>query len=626
MDSKMEEEVEQPVLPGSVKMDILLVTASMQHQNGLRVNDYRRYAHFCKKKINKLRKIFKLTQGKKKFQKVPITSDKLKDNKILLISILECERNWAYGMFHKQELTAIGEDIKRLRHQITRKFQRASTNAKTIFEMCQKVGDTQTQLEAEAYYAFIFSNFLIFKRNFSEALNLLKKASNIYERISQLKDSIESLEYKDKINNIKTSMRLCLDNLSNSKDKIDDEEEFEKNVNVEDIELSEKIEEIKKKNIESNAKNPDQYEIKYHGMNLPIKNEKLKNLFIKLEELSTKIEKEENLTKKIALFQDYYNKIDEMIKIVKKEKTEENSQQAENFSKIYSKILNYIENLRLKKYIEKNLSFIKDYSKDFENVETITLLFEKDNLKLRVKPQEIIKLYDNLLEYQGQLINLEKENPDQSYLIDLNYKDKIYSLFKVFFAGLFYILNKKFMDAYTIMHYFQEKVKEANEFFELHNLTNVTSLKLLKESTGVYEHLCVFIINSAFVKMSKENEKNNRMQIDDKKKETKKIKYNPYLYNVMQEDGKNELTKDNFDMMGDNIKISYQDYIEATSKNNFNNYTQIMQLPPNTKLIPPKPIVFDLTYEQFSYPNLEEKTKKQQKGFLGRTFGYWFGS
>ena len=51
MDSKMEEEVEQPVLPGSVKMDILLVTASMQHQNGLRVNDYRRYAHFCKKKI-----------------------------------------------------------------------------------------------------------------------------------------------------------------------------------------------------------------------------------------------------------------------------------------------------------------------------------------------------------------------------------------------------------------------------------------------------------------------------------------------------------------------------------------------------------------------------------------------
>ena len=89
-----------------------------QNQNGLRVNDYRRYAHFCKKKINKLRKFFKLTQGKKKYQKVEITADKIVDNKILLIAILECERNWSYGMFHKQELTAIGEDIKRLRHQI----------------------------------------------------------------------------------------------------------------------------------------------------------------------------------------------------------------------------------------------------------------------------------------------------------------------------------------------------------------------------------------------------------------------------------------------------------------------------------------------------------------------------
>ena len=51
-----------------------------------------------------------------------------------------------------------------------------------------------------------------------------------------------------------------------------------------------------------------------------------------------------------------------------------------------------------------------------------------------------------------------------------------------------------------------------------------------------------------------------------------------------------------------------------------------MQLPMNTKLIPPMPIVFDLTYEQFTYPNLEEKTKKQAKGLLGRTLGYWFGS
>ena len=622
MDAKNEEE--QPkVLPGSVKMDILSVTTGMQNQNGLRVNDYRRYAHFCKKKINKLRKFFKLTQGKKKYQKVEITADKIVDNKILLIAILECERNWSYGMFHKQELTAIGEDIKRLRHQICRKFQRASLNAKNIYEICKQVGDTQTQLEAEAYYDYIYSNFLIFKSKFSEALNLLIKASSIYAKISELKDSFESITYKDKITNINTSIRLCKYNLSTSKDIIFDEEEFMKNVNVEDIELSKQFEEIKKKNIESNASKPDQYEIKYHGMNIPIKNEKLKDMFIKLEELSKKIEKEENLTKKIALFQDYYNKIDEMVKIVKKEKSEETTQQAENFSKIYGKILSYIEHLRLRKYIEKNLSFIKDYTKDFENLDMITLLFDKENLKLRVKPQEIIKLFDNLLEYQGQLISLEKENPDQTYLIDLNYKEKVYNLFKVFYAGLFYVLNKTFLDSYTIMHYFQEKVKEATEFYELHNLVNVSALQLLKESIDVYEKLCIFVINSSFVRMSKENEKTTKMDVE---KKDKKIKYNPYLYSLMNEEAKKDLDKDNFELLGEDIKLSYDEYKEALMKNNYNNYTQIMQFPMNTKLIPPKPIVFDLTYEQFTYPNLEEKTKKQAKGLLGRTLGYWFGS
>ena len=336
-----------PLKPNSLKMDILLSTSSMQHQNGLRVGDYLRYSHFCRKKIQKLRKLFGLTQGKRKYQKLEITAELIRDNKIFLILILECERNWAYGMYHKQELTAIGEDIKRLRYEITRKFKRATHNAKNIFEICKKIGDTQTQLEAEAYYHFINSNYLIFTRKFQEALDLLKKACNIYEKIKQLKDTIESIEYEEKIKSMKTSMRLCIYNLSSTKDTILDEQEFEKTVNLEDIELSEKIEEIKKG---ANTINEEDYSVKYHGIQIPIKNQKLKSHFEKLNELNSKIEKETDIPKKVILFQDYYNRIDEMNKLVKKIKSEEGNQSSENFAKIYSNILSYIENLRLKKY------------------------------------------------------------------------------------------------------------------------------------------------------------------------------------------------------------------------------------------------------------------------------------
>ena len=42
---------EIPLKPNSLKMDILLATSSMQHQNGLRVGDYLRFSHFCRKKF-----------------------------------------------------------------------------------------------------------------------------------------------------------------------------------------------------------------------------------------------------------------------------------------------------------------------------------------------------------------------------------------------------------------------------------------------------------------------------------------------------------------------------------------------------------------------------------------------
>ena len=607
---------EIPLKPNSLKMDILLSTASMQHQNGLRAGDYLRYAHFCRKKIQKLRKMNHLGQGKRKFQKLEITPQLIKDNKIFMILILECERNWAYGMYHKQELTFIGEDIKRLRHEITRKFKRATQNAKKIFEICQKIGDTQTQLEGEAYYHFINSNFLIFTSKFQEALDLLKKACNIYEKIKQLKDTIENIEYEEKIKAMKTSMRLCVYNLRSSKDAILDEAEFEKTVNVDDIQLTEKIEEIKK---ESNKINEEDFSVKYHGINIPIKNEKLRNDFQKLNELNSKIEKEKDVQKKIVLFQDYYNRIDEMNKLVKKIKGEEGNQTSENFSKIYENILNYIENLRLKKYIDKNLSYISEYSKEYNTIENMSALFEKDNLKLKVKPQEMMKLYDNLKEYQSQLINLEKDNPEQSYIIELNYRERIYTLSKIFYVGLAYVLNQKYLEAYTIMFYTLEKIKESNEYYEQHHLENVSQLKELKSKIDNTEKLAIFIINTAFVKMQFNKEKK-----DEKEKKEKKIKYNPYLADLMFNEN-TILTKEQYDDLKDYITLSYEDYIEGIKNQNFDGYTHIIQIPMNTQLLEPKPIVYDLTFEKLEYPDLTEKTKEKSKSLMGRAFGYFFG-
>jgi signal recognition particle subunit SRP68 len=197
-----------------IKLDILIATSSMQNQNGIRQNDFHRYSRFCSKKINKLRKLYKLTQGKRKFNKILISSQEVVDNKVLLIGLLESERRWAKGMNLRQQLTNIGQDVKKLRYNITKKFKRSSQEAKKVFDICKKISDMQTILEAEAYFSLMEANYLIFKRKFGESLSLLKRSANIYENISKLKDTIESISYKDKINSIKTQIRLCVYNLN----------------------------------------------------------------------------------------------------------------------------------------------------------------------------------------------------------------------------------------------------------------------------------------------------------------------------------------------------------------------------------------------------------------------------
>jgi hypothetical protein len=84
------------------------------------------------------------------------------------------------------------------------------------------------------------------------------------------------------------------------------------------------------------------------------------------------------------------------------------------------------------------------------------------------------------------------------------------------------------------------------------------------------------------------------------------------------------ITKENFELIKDEVKISYEDYLEAHEKNNYNNFSHMMQVPPNTKLIDPKPIVYDLTFQRFQYPKLDSKKQAENKGIFSRALGYFF--
>lgn len=163
----------------------------------------------------RLRKIYKLTQEKKKkFTKVIVNPQNIVDSKTLLIPVLDIERKWAQGMSLRQELTNVGREIKKLRYSIKKKFSKVAQQAESLNALCQIVGNSQTKLESEAYFLSLNANLLLTKRKFNEALDCLKKSQKIYEMLYQLKDTIEAIPYREKINSLQASIRLCLYNLN----------------------------------------------------------------------------------------------------------------------------------------------------------------------------------------------------------------------------------------------------------------------------------------------------------------------------------------------------------------------------------------------------------------------------
>ena len=109
----------------------------------------------------------------------------------------------------------------------------------------------------------------------------------------------------------------------------------------------------KEKSVKTNeVSTSSNMEVKYQGTSIPIKNEKLKYNFNKIEELTKKVGEEQELNKKMNIYTDIFNIIDEISKIIKKDKADETNQpsaESKNTYKFrYSKNLHKASKLRPK--------------------------------------------------------------------------------------------------------------------------------------------------------------------------------------------------------------------------------------------------------------------------------------
>lgn len=488
---------DKPIVNLNLSLDILTQITSFQNQNGIRLKDYNRYINFLRKKINKLRQIFKITQGKKKFNKIEIEASIVQDPKVLMILLLECERKWAIGAWYNQRLTTIDQIVSEWRYTVKQKFKKAAELANKILEISRLRCDNLTVLESDAYYNTLQANYYVYVRNYTGALECYRNAKSIYSSIISKKDSIEAIVYKDRLAYLQMQVRLCEYNLKSHGEKED--VFYGETMDIETME-SNLLEDTRS---ETSKPTTEQYEVKYHGTTIPIKNEHLKSKYLKINELLQRVDEESDLAKKQNIFSDVFNLADDCIKIIKSEKAKEGT--GDNIQKILQKLINYTQHNKIVFHIQKTFIYIDDYKQDF-NEKAIANIIEKDNVKLRAKPQDMIKLYDNLLQYYEQLSSLERENPDENFFIFLDYKRKVTTACKSFYAGVFYLYNKRYEECNTLVHFLKEKINECRQFAEMHKVTSVNDRLILSLSSelDLLENIASYILQKVFVRMSLE--------------------------------------------------------------------------------------------------------------------------
>ncbi|MCD7457366.1 hypothetical protein HAX54_034963 [Datura stramonium] len=196
----------------SVNVLQLLKSAQMQH--GLRFGDYARYRRYCTARLRRLYKSLKFTHGRLKYTKRPISVTMVTEVRFLHLVLYTAERAWSHAMEKK---TLPDGPNARQRSYLIGRLRKAVKWASLFQELCSVKGDSRTSLEAEAYAAYMKGSLLFEQdQNWDVALKCFKSARAVYEELGKYGDLENQVLCRERVEELEPSIRYCLHKIGES--------------------------------------------------------------------------------------------------------------------------------------------------------------------------------------------------------------------------------------------------------------------------------------------------------------------------------------------------------------------------------------------------------------------------
>lgn len=401
--------------PSKVSLEILADITSAQAQHGLKHADHLRYRRYCTRRLARIRAA---TQSNNKhpshprqYHAAPLTTAHiLAHPRALAIPLVCAERAWAFAMDIKHSPPA---GPARARRAVLSKLKSAVHYAAILRDLADHVADESTVLEAEAYLKSFYAALALEREQWSVALAAYNVVHNVYTGMAGMRaGTSRAALFEKRLEEVEQGIRFCKYNLARAEgadDAADDEVLHSRAADGTDV-LAAKINAAlalaRKRAAQSFG------EVVWCGIVVPLRAERVREAVLMATENS-----DSSTADTVDQYDQLFILYNDAIKVVSAELAEfrASSTPAEERVLELEYLVAYLTFNRLQYTISRNL-----------------LLVESFRTKRASKPDDFVRLYDNLIANMTDILALPGVDEDAAVFNEGESRRKLFRAYRCF--------------------------------------------------------------------------------------------------------------------------------------------------------------------------------------------------
>lgn len=400
-----------------------------------------------------------------------------------------------------------------------------------------------------------------------EAAENLKKAQLVYQNLIQALPEEEQIVYKAKVDELTPSLRYCAYNIGGNA-SMDDLLEMRGQGVLNN--LDELIAQTKTQSLETLQTT------EWRGRKMTVRPEKVRLFLISIQDLAKTVDKAKDNQAKIEIIENVLIDCKDAITAVRDEIKQDPKLRSANEEGALTGIqylLSYLSHTRLMLTLERNLYMVAQAKQNYEEYNAER---QGSGEGKRVRPQDISRLYEIILQNIVELQQLQGFENDSKYQAEVNELALAFKAFRTYYIAL-----------------------------------TLINLKRWKEAVALYERSTKYAKEA--LQSNKMNQFNLRAELTVLVKNIEGSRFSAHAYSVLEDDstdssalyGKiSKTTKPLYERLSE-----YREDQSLLTKN-----PNVFKLVPEMEPIPCKPLFFDLALNFIEFPDLDDKIQDPKKG------------